>query len=148
MYSRVIKSQRKYWISHEQIEQFTNEKSWLMISFSKKCVSNFCYKKWVILLQPQACKIVEESCIRKVSVISQIPHDAYEYKWWEIREMYSTNNKEKHIFHLEDILGIPNFWSFKGAKPMVLDMILKMMFDWADIKENSEIPMWSNSSVK
>ena len=77
------------------------------ILLKKGCVSNFCYKKWVILLQPQACKIVEESCIRKVSVISQIPHDAYEYKWWEIREMYSTNNKEKHIFHLEDILGIP-----------------------------------------
>ena len=51
--------------------------------------------------------------------------------------MYSTNNKEKHIFHLEDILGIPNFWKFKRAKPMVLflEIILKMMFDWADIKE-------------
>ena len=107
-----------------------------MKSFSKKCVSNFCYKKWVILLQPQACKIVEESCIRKVSVISQIPHDAYEYKWWEIREMYSTNNKEKHIFHLEDILGTSTFWSFKGANgSQVLDIILKMMFSWADIKE-------------
>ena len=113
----------------------------------KKCVSNFCYKKWFILLQPQACKIVEESCIRKVSVISQISHVAYEYKWWEIKEMYSTNNKEKHIFHLEDILRISNFscqW-FLTLFPVKL-MMFELWLSWYFVQDTSK-ELWNTNMI-